>query len=489
MKIACKFILALILGICAVLAVNAYVRAKYEFWHFEEVMREKQHNLGLTLAIAVKDLWEFADEERIIAFIEEINKGRKEVGIRWVWLDAPPESPNAPLLPREMLAPLDNEDEFVWLDRKGGIHYSYTRVNIDGAKLSAIELTESTASETEYKDGVIRRVLITTLVVLGVYSLIVVALGFWIVARPIRSLIGKARRVGEGDLTGPLVLRQHDEFSELARELNTMCERLSEARERLAAETSARIATIEQLRHADRLITVGTLASGIAHELGSPLNVALARAKMVRSGAARGEAAMENSRIVVEQLDRMTKIIRQLLDFARPHSAKRAQVKLSQIARQTLDLLRPIAEKRRVSLTLEEGDQISANVDADQLQQVMANLVVNGIQAMEAGGDLKVEIRRTRIKPPPDHGGAEGEYICVSVRDQGVGIPPENLARLFEPFFTTKGVGEGTGLGLSVSYGIMKEHGGWISVESEVGIGSCFSIYLPGGKEPCPAAS
>jgi signal transduction histidine kinase len=120
-------------------------------------------------------------------------------------------------------------------------------------------------------------------------------------------------------------------------------------------------------------------------------------------------------------------------------------------------------------------------VDPDKLQQVLSNLVINGIQAMPGGGMLKVDIKGEHFRPPVDHGGPEARFIRISVKDQGIGITEENKIHLFEPFFTTKGVGEGTGLGLSVSRGIVREHGGWIAVESQAGRGSCFSIYLPEG--------
>ena len=113
------------------------------------------------------------------------------------------------------------------------------------------------------------------------------------------------------------------------------------------------------------------------------------------------------------------------------------------------------------------------------MQQVLTNLVVNAIQAMPAGGTVLVDIARARTRPPAEHGGAEGEYLCVRVRDQGEGIAAEHLPHVFEPFFTTKDVGEGTGLGLAVAYGIVREHGGFIDVESKLGEGSDFSVYLP----------
>ena len=120
-----------------------------------------------------------------------------------------------------------------------------------------------------------------------------------------------------------------------------------------------------------------------------------------------------------------------------------------------------------------------ASVDPDQIQQVLTNLMVNAIQAMPDGGAVQVAIRRERARPPEDHEADQGDYFCIEVKDEGEGIPQEDLPHLFEPFFTTKEVGEGTGLGLSIAYGIVLEHGGWIDVASQPGQGSRFLAYLP----------
>jgi two-component system NtrC family sensor kinase len=130
-----------------------------------------------------------------------------------------------------------------------------------------------------------------------------------------------------------------------------------------------------------------------------------------------------------------------------------------------------------VTLVCGERGPAPVEVDATQLQQVLANLVVNGIDAMPEGGELHVSVGRRALSPPD--GGPARPMTCVDVRDRGEGIPPEHLPRVFEPFFSTKGVGEGTGLGLSVSWGIVAEHGGWIGVQSRVGEGSCFTVALP----------
>src|SRR5262249_50606568 len=152
---------------------------------------------------------------------------------------------------------------------------------------------------------------------------------------------------------------------------------------------------------------------------------------------------------------------------------------LRPIAARTVELLATLARKRSVTLELEDTEtSVAAQIDEAQVQQVLANLVVNGLQAMPHGGRLALRLGMRRAAPPPDIGGPPADYVPGRVGEEGPGIAPALLPRIFEPFFTTKEVGEGTGLGLSVAYGIVQEHGGWIEVESRPGEGSRFTIFL-----------
>jgi signal transduction histidine kinase len=327
---------------------------------------------------------------------------------------------------------------------------------------------------------------LTTLILDAFCATLAVVLGAWLIGRPMRALMDKARRIGSGDFGGPLTLSQRDEIAELAREMNAMAERLVQANERAAEETRARIQMLEQLRHADRLMTVGKLASGVAHELGTPLNVVEARASMIADGEVGPAESADYARIIVRATEQMTKIIRQLLAFARPQATKKARCDLVQCARHTLDLLKPLAQKRRIELRLTAEPRVLAEADEGQIEQVITNLVMNAVHAIGDAGAVDVGVAHVRAQPPAGAGAGKGnasaepsEFARVTVHDEGCGIDPESLARVFEPFFTTKDVGSGTGLGLFVTYGIIREHGGWIDVESTVGRGSDFTFYLP----------
>src|SRR5437016_2774104 len=174
-----------------------------------------------------------------------------------------------------------------------------------------------------------------TIAIIAMCGLLASVLQIRLVGRPLRLLRDKARRAGGGDFSGPLVLRQRDEMGELATEINAMCDRLAEANRRVAKEAAARVAALEQLRHTERLATVGQLAAGVAHELGTPLGVVSARAELLASGDVSAADAGANARIILEQTDRMTAIIQQLLDFSRRRATKIGLANLDQVITQT----------------------------------------------------------------------------------------------------------------------------------------------------------
>ncbi len=471
MKIIPKLTLAFVGCTCALLTLNGVLRVQRERGLFEEDRVRDHEMIARSLAAATDAVWRADGPKAALDAIDAVQHPFHTLQIRWV----PAEATGTLDVPAARLASTPSGQPITHVARglRGGQDVWYTLVPLDvsGVRRGVLELTEPRTSERTF----VRNVAIETVALTLALALAAAALSFllgqWLVGARVGALTEKARRVGRGDFSGPLAFGHHDELTDLGREINAMCDRLS--------------TTIDQLRHADRLATVGKLASGVAHELGTPLNVVSARAKMILDADTGPDASREYAGVIVAATDRMTKTIRHLLRFARRGQVDKAPHALGALVRETLDLLRPLADKRGVHLELAPaGADAVANVDGAQVQQVLTNLAMNAIQAMPSGGAVDVRVHCERARTPEALGGVELDCVCVTVRDTGEGIAPEHLPHVFEPFFTTKDVGEGTGLGLAVAYGIVEEHGGWIDVRSQLGRGTTFDVYLPAGEAP-----
>lgn len=305
--------------------------------------------------------------------------------------------------------------------------------------------------------------------------------------RPFRQLVSMARAVGSGDFSKRLRFERRDEIGSLAREMDTMCDQLEAARH--AAD--AHMAALEQLRHSDRIATLGRLASSVAHELGNPLNVIELRAQLISSGEVGSvEQAQQNAAVITEQAQRMTRIIDQVLSFARMQPAKLARVDVVSVLNKAVSLTDHIAKQHQASVRLEaHRSSIELAGDADKLLQLVVNLVVNGVQASPVGGTLRVLTSELTRAGENDPDGPPQHYVCIDVIDQGPGIAAALLSKVFEPFFSTRSAEGGTGLGLPVAQGIAREHDGWIVASSEPSQGACFKVHIPLRSEAEAAAS
>jgi two-component system, NtrC family, sensor kinase len=492
MRLAIRLSSVLILGMVAILAIDAYETIQRE----GEVLRaDMQHDtqlLGHSLKGLIVDVWRNSGEKRAMELIGDANRDEGNVHVRWVWLDAVNDDPYKPAVDKGQLEAVVQgaEASFTLTDLPTSPRLvTYVPVLVPNDRAGALELSESFSSVEGYRRRTITRTLRVMAGLMAFGTVGVVILGAWFVGRPLRQLVQAVRRIGNGDLDGRIGGVRRDELGELAGALNDMCQQVTEAQAIVRQEADRRIAVVEQLRHADRLSTVGRLAAGVAHEIGTPLNVIAARAKQLAVEELPPADARRYAMTIGRQAERIAATIRQLLGFARAGQGDRKLQNLVEVVAHSVRLLEPLAAQRHAELRVVAPEaNVHVTADAQQLEQVVTNLIVNSLQAVSEGGHVEVRVFRSPDGVPPGEGKPDREHAVFTVSDDGVGIAEENLERVFEPFFTTKDIGEGTGLGLSVTHGIVSELGGWIDVRSQPGKGSCFTVFLPTPAGSQPAA-
>jgi signal transduction histidine kinase len=332
-------------------------------------------------------------------------------------------------------------------------------------RLKGKELVDFAQKLITSKRQRIHKVLIRTLVIPFVFLLIFITailLTFRIVARdilkPLQLIQRTTKEIARGNFT-PLNYksRSKDEIYDLTSAFNKMAREIDERQ--------------EELVQSRKIAALGTFTAGVAHEINNPLNnISLTAEALIEDfGPEIPGEAKELVLDILFQSERAADVVGNLLDFSRSERSSSCDLLVDDVIRRTIKLV-----KNQMMLSgIQPGVKIAPGIPKIRgtlrhLQQVFLNLFLNAIHAMPDGGELTVE-----AKPYSE------EFVRIEVKDTGVGIKAEDLQKIFDPFYTTKGVGRGTGLGLSVTYAIVKEHGGYIEVDSAVGKGSTFSVYIP----------
>lgn len=247
---------------------------------------------------------------------------------------------------------------------------------------------------------------------------------------------------------------------------------LQNTQQELQARISAQREAEARLIQAAKLAAVGEMAAGVAHELNNPLTTVVGFTELALEELPLDSPLRRDLELVLQEARRARSVVRRLLDFARQGETSRVKANINEIVEDVILLTKHLMQSNNVQPVVRLGENLPWTwMDRNQMKQVVINLVNNALYAMPEGGQLMVE---TACQPRYNR-----NWVTLAVRDTGVGIPPENLPRIFEPFFTTRGERGGTGLGLSVTYGIVTDHNGMIEVESQVGSGSTFTVWLP----------
>ncbi|TWU35916.1 sensor histidine kinase [Novipirellula artificiosorum] len=489
MRLAAKLILLFLVGLLLIVGLFAYLTIRNDRQLALAEHERYASDLAAALKPSLREAIQQRDAQQLQQVISRSTSQVRHMRIRLVEFDSlvttePFAENRKPLVPRELIV-TTKEVTTVRMPDPTGTHTIYTYVplvsnaeSVDPAS-GISEGIEISAPDTEADARLHRSLLSSIMALLGVATLsgvVILIGGVAMVGRPLHHLIEKVERVGNGDFGDPIKLKSNDELGGLATAINTMCDQLANQRARLEAETESRIVAVEQLRHSDRLSSVGRLAAGVAHEIGTPLNVISGRAELIAAGQLQQQVIAESAMAIQSEAHRITKTIRELLDFARQSTPDRSAHPLGELIEQTVSLAQPLAAKQKVRIDFVQPDHpLIAEVDASQMQQVLMNLIVNAIHSIEQDGTITISL---------SHADSNVGYQKIAISDNGSGICEQDKQHIFEPFFTTKDIGQGTGLGLSISHGIVQEHGGRIEVESELGAGSCFTIYLPAPSRP-----
>ena len=299
-----------------------------------------------------------------------------------------------------------------------------------------------------------------------------IGLGYLIankMSQPVKQLIQASTQISQGNLSPEIGPISKSEIGVLQKTFKEMVTSLQERdkRQRVESET--------KLLQSEKQASIGKLAGGVAHEINNPLTGIFTFTHMLLRRKDIPEEVRTDLETIAHETERVRKIVKGLLDFSRQTELDREPTDVNRLVRLTTTLAENQALIKGVGLSFEPGEGLPMiTLDRNQMQSVLLNIVINALDATEPGGSITVTTGIGVSADKPDQKGVE--IVCT---DTGCGIPPGNLDKLFDPFFTTKEIGQGTGLGLSVSYGIVEHHGGTIWVQSKMGRGSTFTVWLP----------
>lgn len=466
MRLVTRLTVGFLIVVICTISLHEYRQFGVAQVDFERDMDRTHLLVATTLADAVEVVLPHEGAAGALETVETTRQRRHgDLRLRWVCRPGERDAPPSPLpcTALDLPQPVTTTEQ--------GRRFTLAPVRLEGAFQGAIEVSESPDHEGQWARAHFDQAVVLALMTIAAMTIAAFFLGVWLVARPTRALAEKARAVGRGELEPDVHLGSDDELSAVGDEMNAMCRQLHQAHARADL-------AVERLRHADRLATVGRLASGLAHELGTPLNVIEARAGLILEDASVEPQVQRSARVIIECTEQVTKLVRQLLIFARPRALEFSSLSLDGLARTVTELLEPLAARRKVSLSVDASTPSFARADAVLLQQAVMNLVVNALHACGEGGHVTLRSGATSA-PRPGTDGPVVQWRTLAIIDDGAGMTDEVKAAIFEPFFTTRAPGEGTGLGVPIVASILEDHGGFLGIESAVGRGSTFTIHLP----------
>ncbi len=490
MRLSTRLLLPLLAAVSAVMLVYAFWAVRQREATLTQEARTETRAYARSLGLAIEAAFRDPVRKDAQEIIDRLSREETVYAVLVYDVDGTPEYLSAPLqagdaASREAILRVLASGEPAEFERDiAGVHvFSVVRPLEDvlGKVIGAFEVTQPLSFLQAEIARTRQRFLLNTATLLVAVTGVMLLLLRRLVSRPLARLITGARALGAGELghrvsadPGPTELEQ------LAQEFNRMADRLQAAHAGLVREAEERVQLERRLRETEKLAAVGNIAAGLAHEIGAPLHVIRGRAELMLRRDTLGVAEQRNLKIIVEQIARITQIVRNLLDFARRREPSMETVDVCDVLRGVVELMEPELDRNRIAFAWEGATSAWVRGDRNLFNQVFINLVVNAIQAL---GQREADRRLTLSVAEDQRAGT----VVLEVRDNGPGIPTDLAATVFEPFVTTKASGEGTGLGLAVARTIVEDHGGRIEVHDGDGGGAVFRVALPVSQAPATA--
>jgi C4-dicarboxylate-specific signal transduction histidine kinase len=491
MKLSTRLLLPLLAAVTAVMsAFTIWAVRQREATLIAEARREA-HAYAVALGLAMESAFRQPFRRDVQEIIDRLSRESTVYGVIVYDADGSVLFLSDPLRPEDAARRQDLEavlragqESSLERDIKNEAVYAVIRPIRDplGEVLGAYEVAQPLSFlRAEISRTRLSFVLITLILLLAV-TIMILWLVRSMIARPLAGLVAGAQALARGDLSHRVGgTAASDELSELAREFDRMARSLEGAQTQLVRQTEERILLERRLRESEKLAAVGNISAGLAHEVGAPLHVIRGRAEMMLRRTDLPAPDRRNLRIIVEQIERITRIVQSLLDFTRRPETRVGPVDARAIVAGVAEFLDGEFERMGAALQWEGPEMAWVRADPQLLHQVFINLFVNALQALERAEPPRVVLVRA-------HQAERDNQVIIEVEDNGPGIPDDRLENVFHPFYTTKPSGEGTGLGLAVVKSIISEHGGSITAARGAHGGALFRITLPAAvPEPAHA--
>jgi signal transduction histidine kinase len=507
MRIATKLTLILILAVAAVLAGFGYLRIRQERHHLTAQLQQEVMVLTKAIRLVVEHALRDRRPEDIRELLAEIvkdpnpvdririfNNRLEETGVASTDAAAIAVVPQAEL--EKAVRGGTMTVRYLDAPPRPVVYAVLPLKNRQGAIVGGLEVVHvATRVERQMreaaKDLALRLSLLSLTIALAIWVTVRIS-----IRRPIRALVRAALALGRGHLEQRTTLRRRDEIGQLASAFNRMAEDLQAAQERTQTEAQARLDLERRLQQEQKLATLGRLASEVAHEIGTPLNIVSGRTEAIRKGLPPDHPIVRHAATVLRQVERISAIIRQLFEYARPRRPAVRPVAVEPVLDRVVDLLEPLARRRQIRLTADPSNTTAPVLaDPDQLQQVLLNLVTNALDATAPGGHIRLVVadeeqgstpETSDARPRISRGQAAKPFVTLEVADTGCGIPQDRLEKIFEPFFSTKERRGGTGLGMPIVEDIVRSHRGAIEIESAAGRGTTVRLSWPAVDRHAP---